>query len=385
MSSLPDAAWSAEELAVLADLRLDPAPVDDPSNRFAGDSRAAAFGQALFFDAELSPAGISCAHCHQPSRGFTDGLPHSRGAGVADRHTPTILGAQSGPFFFWDGRADSLWMQALGPLENPAEMGSDRVFVARRIVERHAEAYAAVFGPLPELGELPERGRPDSSDPAELGAWRDLGERGAAVNAVFANVGKAIAAYERQLIPGESAFDRYVDGTEALEPAALRGLQLFVRDANCVSCHNGPLLTDRAFHNLGLPEAGGGYDQGRTMGAMKLLASEFNCRGLFSDAEDCPELAYLNPGFPDFVSAFKTPGLRGVTETAPYMHHGGLATLDDVLAFYSDLPGVPVAGHRELTLKPLGLSAEERADLVAFLHALDPDPLPPALLSPPTP
>jgi cytochrome c peroxidase len=380
-----DAAWTPAELALLADLRLVTALPPDPSNRVADDPDAAALGQELFFDNGLSPAGISCAHCHQPALGFTDGLPLARGAGVADRHTPTIAGAQTGPYYFWDGRADSLWMQALGPLENPAEMASDRVFVAGVVAAKYAGPYEALFGPLPDLVGLPAHGRPDTTDPAELAAWRDLGERQVDVDRVFANVGKAIAAYERQLLPGESAFDRYVDALPngELDPAALRGLQLFVRGANCVSCHNGPLFTDRAFHNLGLPEAGGGYDQGRTLGAMKLLASEFNCRGAFSDTADCQELRYLNPNFPDFESAFKTPTLRGVTATAPYMHNGGMAGLPDVLAFYSDLPGKPLQGHRELTLVPLHLDAGQRDDLVAFLHALDPDPLPEALISPP--
>lgn len=370
---------------MLADLRLRSDPVPDPSNRVAEDPRAAVLGQQLFFDPALSPHGISCARCHQPEKQFTDGLPRGVGVGTADRHTPTLLGAQAGPFFFWDGRADSLWMQALGPIESPAEMGSDRLFVATLVAQKYATAYADVFGPLPDLSGLPPHGRPDSTDPAERAAWESLGDRRTEVDRVFAAVGKAIAAYERLLVPGESAFDRYVDDPVAapLEPDALSGLRLFVRDANCVSCHSGPLLSDRAFHNLGLPEPRGGYDHGRTMGAMKLLASEFNCKGPHSDTQHCAELVYLNPVFPDFVSAFKTPSLRGVTATAPYMHHGALATLEDVLAFYSDLPGKPLAGHRELTLAPLDLSPTERASLIAFLHALDPDPLPEALLSPP--
>ncbi len=375
----------------LAGMRLDPTPRPDPSNSVADDPAAAAFGQALFFDPGLSPHGISCATCHRPDKGFADGLPLSRGVGTAARHTPSIVGSQYAPFLYWDGRADSLWMQALGPIENPEEMGSDRVFVARQVTGRHRPAYEAIFGALPVL-ELPEHGRPDSTDPAVVDGWQDLPDESRdAVNRVFANVGKAIAAYERKLVAQDAPFDRYVDalqagdakGGDTLNDAEIRGLRLFLRDGNCVSCHSGPQLTDRAFHNLGLPEVGNGYDQGRTMGAMKLLASEFNCRGKYSDTVECEELQYLNPSFADFESAFKTPSLRNVAETAPYMHNGSMPELESVLAFYNELPGQPRAGHRELTLKALNFTEQESADVIAFLGALTGDELPAELLKAP--
>lgn len=386
------------ELEQLARLRLDPRPRPDPTNRFADDPAAAALGQALFFDEGLSPVGVSCATCHDPSLHFTDGKVLSEGAGTATRHTPSIVGSQWGQWFFWDGRADSLWAQALGPLENPLEMAGDRVSVVQHVLRRHGDAYAAAFGPPPDLG-LPEQGagggpfraRPGADAPDLDAAWRALDdETRMAVDRVFAQVGKAIAAYERLLVPGEAPFDRYVDALLAgdadggghLDDGQVRGLELFLRRGNCVDCHSGPMFTDRAFHNLGLPEKQG-YDQGRTRGAMLVQASPFNCRGPHSDAEDCPELRYLNPTFPDFVSAFKTPSLRNVLQTAPYMHHGGFATIADVLEFYSELPGEPLAGHRELTLKPLRLTPGERADLTQFLGALTGDPLPGALLEPP--
>lgn len=386
-----DAAWTPAEVSRLAGMRLDPTPRPDPTNRFADDPGAAAFGQALFFDPGLSPHGISCATCHRPDKGFADGLPLSRGVGTAARHTPSIVGSQYAPFLFWDGRADSLWMQALGPLENPDEMGSDRVFVVRQVTDRHRAAYEAIFGPLPAL-ELPEHGRPDATDPVVVDAWQDLPDDARdGVNRVFANVGKAIAAYERRLVARDAPFDRYVDalvagdptGGGALDDAEIRGLRLFMRDGNCVSCHSGPQLTDRAFHNLGLAEVGNGYDQGRTVGAMKLLASEFNCRGRYSDTQACEELQYLNPSFADFESAFKTPSLRNVAETAPYMHNGSMPDLQAVMRFYDELPGKPLKGHRELTLKPLNFTAEQDADVVAFLEALTGDPLPAELLKAP--
>lgn len=351
MASEPeaDAPWSAAEQVVLARLRLDLTLRPDPSNRFADDPAAARLGEALFFDGGLSPHGISCASCHQPNRYFTDGRPRAQGVGEAARHTPTLVGSQWGAWFFWDGRADSLWSQALGPIASPVEMGSDPSFVTRHVAETYGAEWTAVFGAV--------------EDPV----------------GTFVQVGKALAAYERTLLPGEAPFDRYVDAVIAGDPsggghlgaAQVRGLGLFLREG-CVHCHDGPMFTDRAFHNLGLPEDSG-YDWGRTQGAMWVLASPFNCAGPWSDTAHCPELRYLDPNARDFVSAFKTPTLRNVAETAPYMHHGAFASLETVLDFYSELPGSPPAGHRELTLRPLRLSERAREDLAAFLVALTQD------------
>lgn len=391
--SVPEAGvWTAAERDTLASLRLSVTPRPDPTNRWANDPGAARLGQQLFYDAGLSPSGrIACATCHQPARHFGDGQPLGTGIGATARHTPGIVGSQWGAWFFWDGRADSLWSQALGPLENPDEMGSDRLYVARYVLDHDGDSYADVFGERPDLAQLPARARPGRDHPSLNDAWNAMsdGDR-ETVDRVFANVGKALAAYERTLVPEPSPFDRYVDavldgdasGGGHLDEGAVRGLSLFLRDGGCVSCHNGPMLTDRAFHNLGLPEPKG-FDPGRQAGAAIVLDSPFNCDGPYSDAADCPELRYLNPTFPDFVAGFKTPTLRYVAESAPYMHNGGFATLESVLEFYATLPGDPPAGHRELTLKPLELDPAETADLLAFLRALTGDPLPPERLGPP--
>lgn len=383
--------WSTAELRTLASLRLDATLRPDPSNRVYDDAQAARLGQALYFDAGLSPSGeVSCATCHDPDKGFTDHKVLSEGVGQTARHAPAIPGSQYGPWLYWDGRADSLWSQAAGPLEHPDEMGSSRVFVARRVAQAHAEDYQAVFGDLPDLSDgdrFPAHARPARDDAEARAAWQGMSQADRdAVLTVFTNSLKAIAAYEGRLVPTESPFDRYVDAVTAGDPsggghltdAQVRGLSTFLRDGNCTACHSGPMLTDRAFHNLGLPLAGK-YDAGRTVGAAQVLTSEFNCRSRWSDTQDCPELDYLDPGFPDFQQAFKTPTLRNVARTAPYMHHGQFADLNAVLTFYSELPGDPAANHRELTLRPLGLSETEKAELVAFLTALTGDPLPEAL------
>lgn len=387
--------WTADELATLASLRLDVTPRPDPTNRVADAPDAARLGQALFFDASLSPSGtVSCATCHEPGLAFTDGKPLSEGVGQTARNAPTVIGSQYGPWLFWDGRADSLWSQASGPVESAVEMGSDRTFVARRVLEAHGEAYETVFGAAPELADLPDHARPDAdaAHPHAV-AWAalDEGER-ERVMRVYTNALKAIAAYERTLTPTDAPFDHYVDallagdatGGDHLDASAIRGLSLFLRRGQCTACHNGPMFTDRAFHNLGLPFEGP-YDAGRSVGAAQVLEGELNCRSAWSDAEDCPELTYLDPTFPDFQQAFKTPTLRNVALTAPYMHHGQVSDLRAVLAFYSELPGDAASNHRELTLQPLALTEQEKDDVIAFLLSLTGAPLPAERLRPPGP
>lgn len=390
--------WTPEELTLLASLRLDPTLPESASNRWADDPAAAALGRQLFFDASLSPSGTqSCASCHMPELGFTDGRRVAVGVGKTTRNTPAIPGSQYGAWQYWDGRADSLWAQAAGPIESADEMASDRTFVARRVIDAYREPYAALFGDPPDLDDserFPERARPDPDPRSDLArAWESMSsEDQRAVMRVFSNVLKAIAAYERTLLPTDSPFDRYVDavaagdaqGGEHLDDAQVRGLSLFVRQANCVACHHGPMFTDRAFHNLGLPFSGP-FDPGRSQGARAVLDHELNCRSPWSDAESCEELEYLDPSFPDFEQAFKTPSLRGVARTAPYMHHGELATLHDVLAFYDELPGSESVNHRELTLQPLSLTREQREDIIRFLHALSGEPLPADRLRPSPP
>lgn len=343
-------AWTDLERArILSMSPLPPAP-SRPSNAFADSPAAAALGESLFFDEGLSADGqTSCASCHVPDLHFTDGERVATALGTGTRNTPSIEAAAWGTWYFWDGRADSAWSQATGPLRNPIEHGMDAARVRERVLAGHAPAFEAVFGPV--------------ADDADL---------------VLVQVGKALEAFERTISPGEARIDRYVAdlraGTDstALTDEEKRGLQLFVGEAGCANCHHGALFTDGQFHNLGLPSVPDrGIDPGRARGAGDVLVDPFNCLGAYSDTKDCPELRYLDPSFPDFAAAFKTPSLRNVGHTAPYMHDGRFATLDEVLAFYDALPGQALVGHRELTLKPLRLSDRDRAALLAFLHTLD--------------
>ena len=383
--------WSAQEVDAIASMRLKTAgerPVD-ASNAFEQRMDAATFGRALFNDTRLSENGqVACASCHAATGQFEDGRQVGKGIGTGSRRTMPVMGAAHSPFLFWDGRKDSLWSQALGPLEDPAEHGGNRVRFVRLVLVQYKAQYQAVFGPAPELGKLPDDAAPNGSD-AERAAWAALSPTTRdGVNRVFANMGKAIAAYERNVSYGESRFDQYAEATVrgdgrgqvALTTQEVRGLRAFLNQGQCVTCHNGPLLTDHAFHNTGVPPVDlKNPDRGRVAGLEKLLKDEFNCLGRFSDAkpEQCGEMQFLSTNDPGQVAAFRTPSLRNVAARAPYMHAGQLASLDQVLQHYATSPKA-VLGHSELAQpgekhaqrQTIRLSRADMQDVAAFLGTL---------------
>jgi cytochrome c peroxidase len=373
--------WSHEELAILQSLRLSQlAPMPrDPSNAHESSSAAAQLGKHIFFDTRFSGNGaVSCASCHQPDKQFQDGRPLGQGMGTGLRRTMPVAGTGHAPFLMWDGRKDSLWSQALGPLEDPAEHGGNRLAYARVLDAHYRQAYEALFGAMPKLETLPQEASPLGT-PAQKAAWAGMSEaEREAISRVFANMGKALAAYEKTLVHGESRLDLYIEGLAAGGAQAPRqlsqqekaGLRIFIGKGNCVTCHTGPLLTDQAFHNTGIaPRLNGRPDPGRYVGIAKLRADEFNCLGRYSDAkpEQCGELNFLADDEASTASAFKTPSLRNVALRAPYMHAGQLASLEEVVRHYAQAPAA-AAGHSEL--KPLGLSEREVRDLAAFLGTL---------------
>lgn len=380
--------WSGEERALLRSLSLTSlGPLSpDPSNHVADDPGAAALGQALFFDTRLSGAGaVSCATCHDPEKAFQDGIPLARGVGTTARRTMPVAGTAHGAWFFWDGRADSQWAQALGPLENAVEHGGSRTQYAHEIARHYRTVYEAVFGPLPELGGLPDRAGP-VADSAWRAAWgRIPPSRQEDISRVYANLGKAIAAYERRVAFAPTRFDRYVDdelagrthtAASTLSDDEVAGLRLFIGQGSCVNCHNGPRLTDDHFHNTGvpLPAVALPYDSGRVVGVRQALAGEFACTSRYSDAtaDECAELQFAATEGEELVRAYKTPSLRGVADRAPYMHAGQIATLAAVVAHYDRAPAAP-AGHSEL--RALRLSPRERAQIEAFLRTLSAPPV----------
>ena len=371
--------WTSAQLEELrsmslADLESLPR---DPTNRAADDPRAAALGRRLFSDTRLSANGrVACGTCHQTDRGFQDGIALAHGVGTTARRTMPLAAMARSPFLFWDGRKDSLWAQALGPLESPVEHGGTRAQYAHVVADSYAREYEQIFGALPDLSLVPRSAGP-VADRDAASAWSALSSaQRDAVTRVFVNIGKAIAAYERRIEFGASRFDQYVaaltsgqTGQGILSEGEVAGLRLFIGKANCTQCHSGPLFTSNEFHNTGVPPRPElAIDRGRLTGATAVLSDEFNCRSQWSDTrERCPELAFIVTGEHTLDRAYKVPSLRNVAERAPYMDAGQFATLADVLDHYNRAPAA-ATGHSEL--RPLRLKAVELRQLEAFLRTL---------------
>jgi len=272
-------------------------------------------GHKLYFDARLSKDGtISCATCHAPEQGFSDGRPTSLGINhqPGARNAPTVMNRLFSKEQFWDGRAADLEDQALGPIQNPIEMGHTLEGMISNVekIQAYAPEFSAAFG-------------------------------SPGINAD--RVAMAIASYERTVLAGNSLYDRYQAGdTTALSGSAVRGMNLFndAQKANCVTCHAGFNFTDESYHNLGVGMDKPNPDWGR----FSVTKNDFD------------------------KGAFKTPTLRNVTQSGPYMHDGSHTTLLDVVNFY-DRGGLKNQWLSK-EIKPLHLTDQDRADLVAFLESL---------------
>jgi cytochrome c peroxidase len=290
-------------------------------------------------------------------------------------------------------------------MEDPNEQGGTRLQYVHVLHGDAAlrAAYSALFGAFPDVSDqrrFPPAGRPipDQPEHPENVAWMSMTPQDQdAVNRVYANVGKAIAAFERRLISRDAPFDRFVEGLRdgdgrklaVLTPSAQRGLKLFVGVGNCRQCHSGANFTDGEFHSIGLPPLDGARpDLGRFSGASLLLKDPFNGLGSYSDDPAATDRAVKFLAIrTENQGQFKVPTLRNVAQTAPYMHDGRFAALADVLRFYSTEAGKVNSGHHQETiLRPLNLSDEAINDLTAFLESLTGAPLDPALLrQPPSP
>lgn len=395
-----DIELSAAEWEVVRTLSPLSDPPIDPTNAQDGDPMAEALGRALFFEPShagpiatpdngenggLGPVSqtgnVSCADCHMPEHWFHDARSRPNQTTLAldwtPRNTPSIVNAAYYEWFSWSGAAETLWQEAIGATFKPAFQGSSRLAVAHMLYDLYREPYERVFGPMdPRLDpdhddadDFPPAGSP--GDPA----FDEMDEDDKAiVNTMVANYGKAIAAYCRSLVSRDAPFDRFVAGDDlAISMAAKRGLRLFIGKAGCIDCHKGPLLSDNDFHNLGVPQQGEhvpAVDGGRYDAVMGLLQSDFSSDGPYSDD---PYSSALDGLVPSEVmrGQFRTKGLRHVAETAPYMHTGGFATLEEVIRFYNQGGGdSEFVGQKDDLLAPLNLSEGEIADLVAFLHTL---------------
>ena len=348
-----------------------PPSVPDPSNRASGDPGAIALGRRLFFDPRLSAGGgIACATCHVPERAWTDGRPRGEGLALLDRNTPTLLDAAQHRWFAWDGRSDTLWAQALRAILDPREMGAGAGHVA------------AVMAADPTLDCLRQRAF------GSRGAGDDEGR--------LVDAAKAVAAFVETLRSGRTPFDEFRDAlargdraAAARYPlAAQRGLRTFVGSGSCHACHVGPHFTNGEFHDVGVPfvVAPGRVDGGRHEGIKRLRADPFNLLGPYNDDATgtvAVKTRHVEPQHVNF-GQFKTPSLRNVALTAPYMHDGRLASVREVVRHYSQLDMERIHTHGEQLLRPLRLSESEIDDLVAFLDSLTdpratagPPPVPP--------
>lgn len=308
------ASVAAEDTSFYEPLPAGVYPQDNPWSQEKED-----LGKLLYFDPRLSgDNSISCASCHHPDKGWGDGLPRAIGFGGKElgRHSPTIFNSGYFEAQFWDGRAATLEEQAKGPIQAAVEMNQkvDELIEELNAIPEYREQFSKVFG--------------------------DSG-------ITFDNIVKAIATFERMVVSKNSAYDKYMQGDQkAMSPAAVSGMKLFFGEAKCGICHNGPALTDSRFHNIGVKQHG----------PLKEDAGRFE---ITKDAAD--------------KGAFKTPGLRSVSQTAPYMHDGSEATLKDVVDFYNR--GGDVAENRSAFITPLELREEQVSQLVEFLKSLDGEPL----------
>jgi cytochrome c peroxidase len=299
-----------------------------------------ALGRQLYYDKRLSKDGtVSCGTCHDPAKGFSDGKKVSEGIGgqKGARNAPTVLNSIFYEFQFWDGRAGSLEEQAKGPMINPVEMGMashDDVVKAVRGVPEYAAAFKAAFG------------------------------REATIDDIVA----AIATFERTVVSGNSAFDRFQAGDKsALSESAQRGWELWNGKARCNTCHPfggaTPNFSDNKFHNIGVAA------KGRDFGALARQAAAEADPQKLAFHQDFTELGrYVTTKQPKDIGAFKTSGLRDIALSAPYMHDGSEATLLDVVKFY-DKGGEPNP-YLDGGVVPLKLTEQEMKDLVAFMESL---------------
>jgi len=364
--------FSEQELRLILQHGPWPQPwSSDPSNRASGKPEAIAFGEKLFFDRRLSAQGaVNCATCHLPERGWTDGRKLAVGLVEVDRNTPTLINVRHNRWFGWDGANDTLWSQSMRPMLDAREMGLTERQAADLVRNDRAYAwrYEKVFG------------KPPSPTDDE---------------AVMVGIGKVLAAFQETLVSGRTAFDEFRDALERGDRAAAaaypedaqRGLRVFVGKGNCNLCHFGPNFTHGEFHEVGIPvfRKSGGLDWGRYEGIKKLKASRFNLLGMYND--DPARATGISTRYvallPQNFEQFKVPSLRNVALTAPYMHSGHLATLPDVVRHYSEInlqllhvahvyfdPLVPDAVPTDTLLKPLHLTSQETADVVAFLMTL---------------
>ena len=332
----------------------------DPSNRVSNNARAIALGKALFNDPVLSVDGaFSCASCHDPEQAFATSEARALGRVLLDRNTPSLRNLAGLRWHGWGGKSDNLWAASLHPIIEEQEMAHSPESLKTAITESaYIDDYEAIFGVIQNQGP-------------EL---------------VLVNTAKALSAYLETLVTDRTQFDDFRDALERRDfpasayypEAGQRGLQLFLGRGNCVFCHNGPRFSNNEFHDASVP-----YflnetevDEGRFRGLNFLLSSPYTLDGDWNDDPDKQgawAVRNVRRSHADF-GTFRTPSLRGVAETAPYMHDGSLRDLNAVIRHYSKINTERLHADGEAILSQLNLSEQEIADLVAFLMTLSKAP-----------
>ncbi|UAB88161.1 c-type cytochrome [Ruegeria sp. SCSIO 43209] len=331
----------------------------DPSNRFSKDATAIKLGQALFNDPVLSVDGaFSCASCHDPDQAFTTPEARALGRDLLNRNTPSLRNLAGLRWYGWGGKSDNLWAASLHPIIEEQEMAHSAESLKIAISEStYIDDFEAIFGHLQD--QSPEL--------------------------FLVNTAKALSSYLETLATDRTIFDDFRDALERRDiaaakeypEAAQRGLQLFLGRGKCVFCHNGPRFSNNEFHDAGVP-----YflnetevDQGRFGGLNILLSSPYTLDGNWNDDPEKKgawAVRNVRRSHSDF-GTFRTPSLRGVAETAPYMHNGSLDDLKSVIRHYSKIDTERLHADGEAILSELNLSEQEIADLVAFLVTLSKD------------
>ena len=360
--AVAEVAFTPAERAAI--LRHGPWPLKtrpDPSNRVSGKAAAIRFGRLLFFSRAISrDRQGSCAACHQPARAFTDGRARGLGRAPVDRNTPPLFNLRLNRWFGWAGQTDSLWAQSIRPILDKRELAMTPDLLTGRIIldPALAQGYRQAFG-APAATHKPA--------------------------VVLVNVAKALAAFQETLVSGRTPFDRFRDalvkndraGVAAYPDAAKRGLKLFVGRGQCAVCHFGPNFTNGEFHNIGVVHfigrgKGQRVDPGRYGGIRNLRRIPYNLLGKWNDDPTRSTAGFTRRVtlHPRNWGEFRVPSLRQVALTAPYMHNGSLKTLEAVVRHYSKIPEDRLHQGRGRLLKPLNLSEQEIAGLVAFLKTL---------------
>jgi cytochrome c peroxidase len=403
--------FTEEEFEQIKTLGPLPDIPPDPTNRYADDPAAAAFGQRLFFekgysnkltiaDPALGNIGdrgkISCASCHDPANYYTDtrSRPNATSLGVTwtARNTPTLVNAVFYTWGSWGGKDDTQWHQGANGCESQNNFASSRLEFSHLIYRKYRADYNALFPiPLdaaldpaaPDAARFPATGRPKSSSTAPDGPWELMASADRDhINTILANTGKALAAFERQVVSRNAPIDRYIEGDySALSNTAKRGLKLFIGKAACIDCHSGPMMSDQKFHNTGVPQIGPNLprnDNGRYDDLARTLPNAFNAAGKYSDNAEMGAAKLAGMELNDNLKGlFRTSMLRQIDRTGPYMHTGAITTLEDVVRFYNMGGGdANFAGTKSAAMAPLLLTPEEEGDLVEFLRALTGEPPP---------